>query len=118
MNLDKIREIASKSNIVVVDRGNGHLQLRGVVLANHPQPTTPTGGRANQTRAKRRLFRKSKVCRWCGKWLTLDTATVDHVIPLSQGGLDNDNNRVLACYDCNHGRGNEMPGLKITVEIR
>jgi 5-methylcytosine-specific restriction endonuclease McrA len=44
--------------------------------------------------------------------LTLDTSTMDHVIPLHRGGLDNANNRVLACEPCNSKRGHDMPELK------
>lgn len=58
---------------------------------------------------KRKLFERSQRCHWCSKWLTLQTATVDHVIPLSRGGLNNMNNYVLACQPCNHGRGNDLP---------
>lgn len=39
-------------------------------------------------------------------------ATIEHVIPLYRGGLDNDNNRKLACEPCNTKRGSDMPELK------
>lgn len=58
---------------------------------------------------KRALFKHSQICHWCQTSLTLLTATVDHVIPLSRGGLNNMNNYVLACAPCNHGRGNSLP---------
>lgn len=50
-------------------------------------------------------------CHWCKVPLTLKTATLDHRIPLHRGGLDNDNNRVLACQPCNNKRGHDMPEL-------
>lgn len=67
--------------------------------------------RKQQTSAKHRLFKKQKRCHWCRMKMTLETATVDHVVPLARGGLDNDNNRVLACSPCNRGRGHAMPEI-------
>jgi hypothetical protein len=61
---------------------------------------------------RRKMLRKSNKCHWCNIHLTLDTSTVDHVIPLHRGGLDNANNRVLACEPCNTKRGHAMPELK------
>lgn len=73
-------------------------------------------------RVKVRLFKRQKHCHWCAVKLTLDSrhvdtdtlrkATLDHVVPLSRNGLDNDNNRVLACDPCNQKRGHSMPELR------
>ena len=57
------------------------------------------------------LFERQKNCHWCGCALTLETATLEHIYPLSKGGLDNANNFTLACKPCNNARGNEMPEL-------
>jgi len=70
------------------------------------------GKRKGNSRAKRKaMLRKSNSCCWCGCQLTLDTSTIEHVVPLSIGGLENSNNTKLACKDCNEKRGNEMPEL-------
>lgn len=83
---------------------------QAVALAFKPPEYRPgESSRGKQTAAKRRLFKRQKRCRWCNEKLTLETATVDHVIPLARGGLDNDNNRVLACSPCNNKRGHAMP---------
>lgn len=50
-------------------------------------------------------------CHWCEKPLTIDSSTLEHIIPLSRGGLDNDNNTTLACAPCNNNRGSEMPEI-------
>lgn len=60
---------------------------------------------------KIKMLKKSSKCNWCRKVLTIDTATLDHIIPISRGGLDNANNWCLACEPCNKSRGNEMPEL-------
>lgn len=67
--------------------------------------------RIQNTPHKRRMFAKSQLCHWCRRKLQWEEATVDHVVPLSRGGLHNHNNMVLACETCNRGRGNAMPEL-------
>lgn len=57
---------------------------------------------------KRRMLRRDPHCHWCRCDLTAETATLDHVIPLAKGGLDNANNWVLACRKCNKERGNKL----------
>jgi len=59
-----------------------------------------------------RLIKKGVTnCHWCNTPLTLDSSTLEHIIPLDLGGLDNDNNKTLACNKCNQERGNSMPEL-------
>lgn len=58
------------------------------------------------------LLKKHPYCRWCGCLLTEETATLDHIIPLHKGGMNNPNNYALACAPCNNKRGSDMPELK------
>jgi len=69
--------------------------------------------RSLNSRQKRKAMLKKgmKKCCWCECDLTLDTSTIEHVIPLARGGLDNTNNRKLACEPCNSARGSDMPEL-------
>ena len=68
--------------------------------------------RSKGSREKRRkMLRKIRVCHWCKEPLTLNTSTIEHIIPLARGGLDCANNRTLACKNCNEARGSEMPEL-------
>lgn len=46
-------------------------------------------------------------CRWCKCILTRETATVDHIVPISHGGRTTKDNCVLSCEKCNHDRGVE-----------
>lgn len=48
-------------------------------------------------------------CHWCKKRLTMDTKTVDHIIPLSKGGSDNPSNLCIACRDCNSSKHAKDP---------
>jgi hypothetical protein len=40
-------------------------------------------------------------CRYCGKQLTRFTATLDHVMPVAEGGDNSFENLLTACLDCN-----------------
>jgi 5-methylcytosine-specific restriction endonuclease McrA len=68
-----------------------------------------------KTKARRRhfaantrnvLIRDGFKCAYCGKRLTLNTATKDHVIPESKGGKTNMLNLVAACKPCNSRKDN------------
>ncbi len=57
---------------------------------------------------KDKMFRSEHTRRWC--WmcnceLTRGTATVDHLIPVSKGGRNTQDNLKLACQPCNNKRG-------------
>lgn len=67
----------------------------------------------NTRKIRQRLLKKIANCRWCNVPLTIDTSTLEHIIPLHRGGLDNASNRTLACAKCNGERGNNMPELEV-----
>lgn len=68
--------------------------------------------KSSYSRVKRRMLARSPYCHWCHIKLDEKTATLDHVIPLSRGGMDNASNWVLACSPCNAKRGNAMPEVQ------
>ena len=51
------------------------------------------------------LTRDDYTCRYCGG----DADCVDHVVPVSQGGLDTLDNAVAACTECNSAKGARTP---------
>lgn len=71
--------------------------------------TVKAGRRKSYASAKKRLYKITQECFWCHRTLPFISATIDHVIPLSRGGLNNANNYVLACQPCNNARGNLIP---------
>jgi hypothetical protein len=92
------------------DGGQANRDARDVTSA----PDATIVGRATGPKTKRRksykaqremLLGRKPNCRWCGKKLTKRTATLEHVVPLSQGGADNESNWDLACKECNNERG-------------
>lgn len=48
-----------------------------------------------------------KVCCYCGTKLTQSQATLEHVVPESQGGRSDDTNCKIACHPCNNERSCE-----------
>lgn len=59
-------------------------------------------------REKRAMLKRDPRCHWCKCSLTLETATLDHVIPLARGGSNATDNMVLSCEPCNKEKGNEL----------
>jgi hypothetical protein len=45
-------------------------------------------------------------CQYCGSVPPLVVLEVDHIIPVSKGGLDEIDNLVTSCFDCNRGKSN------------
>lgn len=63
---------------------------------------------------KRRKWRAARrngrpCCHWCqAPFGSFEETTADHVVPLSKGGSNGDDNIVLACDACNQARGNTV----------
>jgi len=49
--------------------------------------------------------RDAFVCQYCGQGTPDIILEVDHIHPKSQGGKDDINNLITACFDCNRGKG-------------
>ena len=68
--------------------------------------------RRNEVRRKRRqairhrLVDRHPFCFYCAYKMTHDDSTLDHFIPLSAGGPDEESNFVLACRRCNRRKSN------------
>lgn len=46
-------------------------------------------------------------CQYCGHHPPSVTLEVDHIIPVSKGGEDDEDNLVTSCFDCNRGKSNK-----------
>jgi len=87
-----------------------------MALSQPPRAKVKDTRSSNSRKIRKNLMRgRAQVkCHWCPTLIDLDTSTLEHIIPLDRGGLDNDNNRTLACHPCNNKRGNEM--LELTSD--
>ena len=56
------------------------------------------------------LERCAFACTYCGRRAPDVELTVDHVIPKSKGGTDDDENLTAACRDCNIGKRDRIVG--------
>lgn len=79
----------------------------------HKQPTVPPEERAekmcafDRVQTRKALFRRESRCCWCHRQLIMETATIEHVRPLSRGGSNDIDNLRLACEPCNKRRGSK-----------
>ena len=64
-------------------------------------------------RKKKLLQQQNGCCAYCGKELTLDNATIDHVIPKAIMPWNSVDNLVISCQPCNSGYGSSAPKEKI-----
>jgi len=66
---------------------------------------------------RRNLFaRDESICQYCGCKFPTSELSVDHVLPLSQGGKTTWDNVVCACTSCNRRKGSHTPkgaGMKL-----
>jgi len=66
--------------------------------------------RSKQTSAKRRLAGQLNTfnrCPYCTEKLTFERSHVDHIHPVSKGGVSEDYNLVLVCAPCNTSKGSK-----------
>ena len=53
------------------------------------------------------LIRDGYICYYCGR----EANTVDHIIPISKGGISSEDNMIAACHRCNSGKRDRIaPG--------
>jgi hypothetical protein len=56
-------------------------------------------------------------CFYCGNKLSLEDATIDHVLAKTLGGDNSEANTVACCHSINHAFGNATPKEKLTAII-
>lgn len=66
-------------------------------------PPAESGGVGSKRR--RKMWEKDPHCYYCGKELSFEESSIDHVVPRSKGGSNRDENLVLSCQPCNHDKG-------------
>ncbi len=62
------------------------------------------------------FLRDNHICQYCGKKFNRSHLTLDHVIPIVQGGGKNWENIVTACKICNQTKGGRTP-LQAGVQL-
>lgn len=98
----------------MVSAHHGVDENQAVSLALKPKATVQRDKRQKTyVPIKKRLYKKSNLCYRCGQEIIVfSDATLEHIVPLSKGGLDNPNNMALSHEGCNLMAGNSMPRKK------
>lgn len=63
----------------------------------------------SQTTRKIIYMKADGRCELCGRKILLEDMTIDHMKPLSMGGIDDVENLACTCYACNLFKGNILP---------
>jgi len=71
-----------------------------------------------QWKIKQFEYRDVRACTYCSCDLTIKTATVDHIQPRSQGGIDDPKNYALACRSCNSKKHDKYRGRQKRGKVR
>ncbi len=77
-------------------------------------------GKNNKARKALARHPDGLFCLYCEVRLTIETYTVDHVIPMSRGGLNRAGNKVPCCFRCNNAKGDKLtwfPGCNKNGEM-
>lgn len=81
--------------------------LRGVAKKHQGKMLNFADKRLNKA-TKKILLRKSNLCGICGLAIeNMKDATIDHIIPLSKGGVHGVSNMQIAHDACNQRKGNK-----------
>lgn len=83
-----------------------------------PPAKRPSPRRKSDPRKFRRIREEDQVCRYC---LSAPAESVDHIIPVSRGGTNREENLVGCCLACNSAKGDRLPkeaGLVLHVPLR
>ncbi len=90
-------EVHSPSRVILVP-DQIIFNINRAFIPHTPQPT------------KRLIYDRDRgQCAYCGKSINIADATIDHVLPLSQGGSSSWDNLVNCCKVCNQRKGNRTP---------
>ncbi len=52
--------------------------------------------------------RDNFTCQYCGRVPSVVALELDHINPKSNGGVEDINNYITSCYDCNRGKGSRL----------
>lgn len=78
------------------------LDVKGIEHMETPPDFTR---RTLSVRTRFEIFKRDDfTCQYCGRRSPDVVLEVDHIIPVSDGGLDDPINLMTSCWDCNHGK--------------
>ena len=69
-----------------------------------PKKNKSRKDRPAQIAARGKMFEADPKCHWCGRELTKENCSLEHITPMSEGGDNSDDNLALACRRYNSSR--------------
>lgn len=91
--------------IVEPNTHNRYYELM-LIIRRDKKPRSRGGLQSNRGNIRKRLIsEQSGKCLICGG--ILNSPTIEHIIPLSQGGTNRQTNLAVSCADCNNSRGSD-----------
>jgi 5-methylcytosine-specific restriction endonuclease McrA len=113
LDFNKWSKLPVSNNHFAVKTVRGKIRIPSVVVCENYNKIPVKKKKLN----KQTLFERDRgICQYTGKKLTYRTATIDHVMPRSKGGIHAWENVVLAHHEVNHQKGSltlEEAGLRL-----
>ena len=101
------RYIEKQSFMTEFHRALRRFGLRSFIADDSPEEEPLTAQRKSLSKRKRfRIFKRDNfTCTYCGSQSPDVVLHVDHILPVSRGGTNKEDNLVTACDSCNLGKG-------------
>ena len=110
---NKVDVISDWDEVIKWNLGRNKIKLPAIIKLKYYVRWIPSRTRFNRLAV---FKRDNNICQYCGKKLSNSELTVDHIVPISRGGLNNWKNCVTSCSPCNNNKGSRTPeeaGMKI-----
>ena len=79
-------------------------------LLNNTNKEAQVKRKAIPAQTRTMIYNKAKGhCAICGKFVPCDEYTIDHIIPISKGGTDDESNLQCCCLTCNRMKQDILP---------
>lgn len=116
----RVFRFLAKDKVEVISVWDDHFYMNGVKCKFPATLRLKTYIRKNYRSvifSKNEVIKRDKgICQFCGKHLSPNKITIDHIVPKSRGGENSFYNCVVACFECNNKKNNlllDEAGMKL-----